>query len=216
MIRIAIIEDEPAELSALSRLVDSWSDGRCVGAFRTAESAIRQFDNSRPDLVIVDLGLPRMDGVACVWKLRGKHPGLPILVHTIESDISRVFQAIQAGAAGYLLKGVPSTILRQAVHDILAGGSVMTPSIARQVLGWFQRSPVVPPHAESLSQREHEVLKLLTRGYRNEEIATELQITTNTVKTHIRHIYEILHVHSRGELFARLLELGSPTDPDAG
>lgn len=211
MIRIAIIEDEPAELGALTRLVASWPDCHCVGAFRTAETALRQFTISPPDLAIVDLGLPRMDGVRCVWKLREKHPGLAILVHTIESDATRVFQAVQAGAAGYLLKGVSPEVLRQAVLDILAGGSVMTPSIARQVLGWFQRGTGTPARGESFSQREQEVLALLTRGYRNEEIAAELRITPNTVKTHIRHIYEILHVHSRGELFARLRNLGSRT-----
>jgi DNA-binding NarL/FixJ family response regulator len=206
MTRVVVVEDEPAECEALRAAVASWPGFSCVGAFRSAEAMLRQLDWLRPEVAIVDLGLPRMDGVRCVWRLREAQPGVAVLVHTIETDSTRVFRALQAGASGYLLKGVSSATLHTAVRDLLEGGSVMTPSIARHVVRWFQRLPVLPAAEPPLSAREQEVLALLTRGYRNQEIGTELRLAANTVKTHVRRIYEALRVHSRGELFARLRE----------
>lgn len=204
MTRIVIVEDEPTERVTLRTLVETWPGCTCVGAYGTAESLLHNLPATRPHVAIVDLGLPRMSGIRCVWKLKEHDPNIVALVHTVESRSAQVFQAIQAGATGYLLKGVPVTDLRRAVTDLLAGGSVMTPSIARHVLRWFQRPPPLPADAPPLSAREQQVLTLLTRGFRNDEIATELGMTVNTVKTHVRRIYDALHVHSRGELFARL------------
>lgn len=217
MTRIAIVEDDPSELDALRSAVGSWPDHRCVGAFRSGEALFRHLPEIRPHLVIVDLGLPRMDGVRCIYRLRMSDPEIVTLVHTVESDSTVVFQALQAGAAGYLLKGVSVGVLRQAIGDLMAGGSVMAPSIARQVLRWLQRVPAAPADRPSLTPRESQVLALLTQGFRNDEIAAELGTSLNTVKTQVRRIYEILHVHSRGELFARLRswEAGAASHPSS-
>ncbi|MBL9127319.1 MAG: response regulator transcription factor [Verrucomicrobiales bacterium] len=212
MTRIAIVEDEASELDALRSAITTWPDHRCVGAFRSAESLLRDLPEIRPDLVIVDLGLPRMDGIRFLYRLREIAPEITALVHTVESDSTVVFRALQAGAAGYLLKGVSVAALRQAIGDLMAGGSVMTPSIARHVLRWLRRTPTSPAGRPTLSPRERQVLALLTQGFRNDEIAIELGMSLNTVKTHVRRIYEDLHVHSRGELFAMLRQWDARTE----
>ena len=202
VIEIAVVEDEPHELSWLRRTIEDWQGFRCGGAFLDAESALKQIPRLRPSLVVVDLGLPRMDGIRCIWRLRSLLPGCEILVHSVETRVRQVFHAIQAGATGYVVKGATPPQLHEAVRILLAGGSVLSPCVARLVLKRFQISPGGSSPAAPLSQREMEVLWRLVRGYRNDEVGRDLGISVETVKTHVRHIYEALQVHSRSEVIA--------------
>lgn len=200
--RVAIVEDEPNDCGWLRRSVEGWPGFRCCGIFRDAETALRQLPRCDPDLAIVDLGLPRMDGIRCIWRLKEALPGCEVLVHSIETRTRQVFQAIQAGASGYVIKGATPEQLREAVQILLAGGAVLSPSIARMVVQRMQERPIGMAHPLPLSQRESEVLALLVRGYRNDEVARELAIAADTVKSHVRKIYQTLQVHSRAEVIA--------------
>lgn len=206
LINIAIVEDEPAELSTLRKTVEGWPGFRCSGAYLTAEAALKQIPLTNPDVVIVDLGLPRMDGIRCIWKLKQwfkrQERKCEILVHSIEKRPRQVVQAIQTGASGYLIKGTSPQDLLQAVQDSLNGGSWMSPSIARHVIQEIQKAPASLANHRPLTQRETEVLRLIARGYRNDEVAAELCISENTVKTHVKHICEALELHSRPKLIA--------------
>ena len=206
IINVAIVEDEPTELSELRQAVEGWPGFRCSGAYLTAEAALKDIPATHPDVVIVDLNLPRMQGLRLIWQLKQqfKRQGrkCEILVHSIETNQRQVVQAIQAGASGYLIKGASPQDLLQAVQDCLNGGSWMSPSIARLVIQELQKAPANLADHRPLTQRETEVLRLIARGYRNDEVAAELCISENTVKTHVKHICEALELHSRPKLIA--------------
>lgn len=207
---IAIIEDEPAEMESLRSAVES-GEFECVGAYRTAEGALKALPALQPRAVIVDLALPRMSGVRCIWELRRKLTHTEFLVHTVEARPQQVFEALQAGASGYLIKGAPAGVIREALREVIEGGSPITPSIARLVLKQFQSRPSVLDHEIRFSFRQDQVLTLLSQGLSNKEIARQLGLGINGVKSHVRVIYKALQVHSRWEFLRRY---GGQPDPE--
>lgn len=202
MIAVAIVEDEPNELSSLRQVVEKRPGFRCSGAFRTAELALKQIRLTKPDVIIVDLGLPRMDGIRFIWELKRTRPKCEILVHSVEAHPRKVFQALQAGATGYLIKGATAEEIGEAIHDVHRGGSPMSPSIARLVIKRLQGKAAKSPGELQFTQRQEEVLRLIVEGRTTEETSAEQCISKDTVKTHIRHIYEALQLHSRAEVIA--------------
>jgi DNA-binding NarL/FixJ family response regulator len=205
-ITVAIVEDDPLILDNLSRLIEETAGFRCVAVFPNAEQALLQIPRDPPDVVLMDLNLPGVSGVECVRRLKKFLPKLQILVLTVYEDSDKVFAALKAGAGGYLLKRTSPDKLLEAIRDIQQGGAPMSSHIARQVVQSFQRSARSTPEVETLSPREEEILYLVSGGYHNKEIASRLNISLETVRVHLRNIYEKLHVHSRSEAVVKLLQ----------
>jgi DNA-binding NarL/FixJ family response regulator len=205
-ITVAIVEDDPLILENLSRLIQETPGFRCVAVFPNAEQALLQIPRNPPDVVLMDLNLPGVSGVECVRRLKKLLPKLQILVLTVYEDSEKVFAALKAGAGGYLLKRTSPDKLLEAIRDIQQGGAPMSSHIARQVVQSFQRSARSTPEVETLSPREEEILYLVSGGYHNKEIASRLSISLETVRVHLRNIYEKLHVHSRSEAVVKLFQ----------
>ena len=207
-IRVAIVEDD----ESLRQIFGGWmrrSPGvELVGEFPDAESAIVGLDATRPEVVLVDIQLPGLDGIECVRRLKGVLGSTQFMMLTVYEDADRIFKALEAGAAGYLLKRTTQEELVEAIVELRNGGSPMTSAIARKVVQSFQRpTPVgVSPDMAQLSPREREILGLLAQGYLYKEIAAGLGISVPTVNAHIRNMYEKLQVHSRAQAVARFLK----------
>jgi len=166
--------------------------------FECRESTARILKNE-PDVVLMDINLPGMSGIECTRKLKARQPGLSIMVLTVYDDDEMIFESLKAGASGYLLKKTPPAKLLEAILELHNGGSPMSSRIARRVVQAFQAMGPSSKETENLSKREHEVLSYLVKGYRYKEIAETLFISIETVRTHLRNIYEKLHVRSRSE-----------------
>jgi DNA-binding NarL/FixJ family response regulator len=203
-IRVAIVEDDSLVRENLAELIEGTAGFNCVAACATAEEAWQKLPPIAPDVVLMDIHLPGRSGIACVEKLRRLSSRTQVIMLTIEEDSERVFESLKSGATGYLVKhSTPEEIL-EAIAEVHRGGAPMSGSVARKVVTAF-RQPAPPEAGDlKLSEREEEVLRLLARGHRSKEIADELGIGTGTVNTHIRHIYEKLHVRSRAEAVAKL------------
>jgi len=199
MIRIAIVEDNPEIRGELQEWVDSTPDYRCVCACADSESALVQFPDVKPDVVLMDIRFPEESGIADIARLKSLMPALQIIVVTVYRDRHLIFQALKAGASGYLLKRSSPEELLQAIAEVLSGGAPMTGEIARMVVEAFQKSAAEIPDSEELSAREMAVLELVARGLTNKEIGPELNIRYDTVRAHLRRIFEKLHVHCRTE-----------------
>jgi DNA-binding NarL/FixJ family response regulator len=180
------------------------ADGfRCVSEYDDAESTLTQLPQEKPSVVLVDINLPGMNGIECVRRLKPRLPGTQFVMVTVYEDANHIFNALSAGASGYLLKHMRRNELLAALKDVHAGGSPMSSQIARRVVQSFQRAGIESGNSDDLSPRENEVLELLARGYLYKEIATVLQISVETVNTYIRRIYEKLHVRSRAQAVAK-------------
>ena len=199
---VVLIEDHEAYRSSLEFFLNSSGRVDCR-SFQDAEAALSSLETHRPDIVIMDINLPGMDGIACTRKIKERWPAVQVLICTVHEDDEKIFDALRAGATGYILKRTSIDEIIEAIRQVLAGGSPMTPAIARRVVGSF-----VPPKLNeglnALSDREQEVLDLLVAGLRVKEIADKLFVSANTVRTHIRHIYEKLQVQSRVEAVNRV------------
>jgi DNA-binding NarL/FixJ family response regulator len=196
--RVLIVEDQARLRESLVALIDGTSGLSVVGSFGNMEAALQALGGARPDVALVDLGLPGMSGVDGVRLIRERSPATQALVLTVHDDDDHVFEAICAGASGYLLKDTPPARLVAAIQELGAGGAPMSPSIARAVVGMFRK--VAPqPTGEGLSPRELEVLTLLAAGNSYKTAANELSVSIDTVRFHVRHIYDKLHVHSKSE-----------------
>lgn len=204
-VRVAVVEDDAGLRESIELMLVRDPGCEPVGGFGTAEAAIATIPKLAPDVVIVDVNLPGLDGVECVRRLAALCPRAHFLVLTVFKDTDRIFAALAAGAVGYLLKPVPPDRLAEAVRDVFAGGAPITSSIARKLVTAFQQSPRPVDMGVSLSPREREVLEMLSRGLAYKEIAKELGIGYRTVHTHLEHIYQKLHVSSRAEAVARFL-----------
>jgi DNA-binding NarL/FixJ family response regulator len=208
LVKIAIVEDSAPVRENWARLINATPGFRCVELCATGEEALEKLPALRPDVVLMDVNLPGVSGIECTSRLKARLPATQILMITVYGDGARVFQALQAGASGYLLKREPPATLVAAIKDVLAGGAPMTSEIARKVIDTFRRPASGAVAQASLSERESEVLALLSRGFSNKEIATRLAISYDTVRTHLKSIYEKLHVRSRIEAAAKYLLAG--------
>ena len=208
MIRLAIVEDQPQTREGLATLLRGTEGCRVLGAFGSMEDALAALGPEAPDAALLDIELPGMSGIEGVRRLKQRFPSIQILMLTVFADNDHVFEAICAGASGYLLKDTPPNRLTEAVRELVAGGAPMSPEIARKVVGMFSR--VAPPRTEDhkLSPREVELLKLLAEGHSYKTAARALSISIDTIRFHIRNIYDKLHVHSKSEAVILALRQG--------
>jgi DNA-binding NarL/FixJ family response regulator len=210
MIDIAIVEDDVRLRSTLARLVDSTEGFCCVSQHPSAENALSELPVTRPDVVLMDINLPGMNGVDCVRRLKEILPGTQVVMLTVYENTNIIFSALTAGASGYLLKQSSPEQIVQAIRDVHAGGSPMTSHIARKVVASFQQIANPTNDYEKLSLREQQVLDLLAQGFLYREIAEKLSLSYATIHTHLRHIYDKLHVRSRTEAVTKhLQQMGS-------
>ena len=205
--RVAIVEDDRKAREIFVEWVNRAGGFRCVSDHGSAEDAIEVLPKDKPQVIFMDINLPGMNGVECVRKLKVILPEAQFVMLTVYEDSDHIFQALQAGATGYLLKRTPRAELVAAMRDVHAGGSPMTTNIARKVVKAFHQASQPQPVVAELSTRENEVLQLLAQGFLYKEIADTLNVAVPTVNTYIRRIYEKLHVRSRTEAVARFAHL---------
>lgn len=207
-IGVAIVEDQPQTREGLATLIRGTPGCRLVGAYGSMEEALVALGGAAPDVALLDIELPGISGIEGVRRLKQRFPSIQILMLTVFADNDHVFEAICAGASGYLLKDTPPARLTEAVRELVGGGAPMSPEIARMVVGMF--SKVAPPRTEEhrLSPREVELLKLLAEGHSYKTAAKALSISIDTVRFHIRNIYDKLHVHSKSEAVILALRRG--------
>jgi DNA-binding NarL/FixJ family response regulator len=202
---VAIVEDNDQLRATLARLINREEGFRCVHQYATAEAALAALPKDKPEVVLMDINLPGMNGVECVRKLKQLVPATQVVMLTAYEDTENIFNALAAGANGYLLKRAPREELLEALREVCRGGSPMTTHIARKVVQSFQKAGVSPQPTENLSTREQEVLDCLSQGFLYKEIAEQLGISYETVHTYIRRIYEKLQVRTRTEAVAKFL-----------
>ncbi len=204
-VSVAIIEDQREVREGLRTLIDGTSGFKCVSSFRTMEEALAGISTNPPDVILTDIGLPGMSGVEGIRILRERHKAIPIVALTVYDDDDDVFNALCAGASGYLLKNTPPARLLESLREVADGGGPMSPEVARRVIRLFRQFRP-PQRAEyHLSQQETEVLKLLVDGHHYKTAAKKLGISVNTVSFHLRNIYAKLEVHSKSEAVAKAL-----------
>jgi DNA-binding NarL/FixJ family response regulator len=204
-VHVWVVEDNDLLRPTLREVLDSEPGVRCPLAVRTAEEALQALSEGKvPEVVLMDLGLPGIGGVEGIRRLRAASPASQIIVLTVHEDNERIFDALCAGASGYLLKPAGADRVREAVRSVLDGGAPINARIARRVLGMFT-GRLRPRGDYGLTDREHEILELLTEGQSQKKIAATLDISTHTVDTHLRNIYGKLQVHSRTAAVAKAL-----------
>jgi DNA-binding NarL/FixJ family response regulator len=196
-INVVIVEDHEEIRKGYEFLINSSNDFSCTG-YTTAETAIENLHYDKPDVILMDVNLPGISGIEATKILKEKIPKIQILMFTIYENNEHVFDALEAGASGYILKQTKPAILLEAIQEIYNGGAPMSSQIAKMVVNSFQKKRIIEGEAE-LSERENEILRLLTAGYRNKEVAEKLSISLSTVKSHVYNIYQKLHVTSRVE-----------------
>jgi DNA-binding NarL/FixJ family response regulator len=198
-IRIALVEDKRSDRDKFLRLFNSSPDLVCVAVCSTAKEALQKIPPTRPQIILMDIGLPGLSGIDCIPHLKALIPELQIIMLTILEDHEVIFQALQAGAMGYLLKSTSEPEILQAIRDLHAGGAPMSGQIAREVVSFFHKTPAGPESKSKLTDRQQEILRFLAQGKAYKTIADALGISPHTVNTHIAGIYAKLHVHNRTE-----------------
>jgi DNA-binding NarL/FixJ family response regulator len=202
-LRVAIVEDDPRWRANLELLLGETEGLECVGSYSSGEAAVADLPRHRPQVVLMDINLPKMSGVECTRQLRALLPEVQIVMLTVYDDSDRIFQALQMGANGYLLKRASADEILQAIQDVHRGGAPMSAYIARKVVQSFQRQAAAPGPEQVLSKRESEVLSYVSRGYSDKEVAETLGLTAATVRSYLKTIYSKLHVHSRTQAIAK-------------
>jgi len=202
-LRVAIVEDDPRWRSNLERLLGETEGLECVGSYPSGEAAVADLPRRAPQVVLMDINLPKMSGVECTRQLRALLPEVQIVMLTVYDDSDRIFQALQMGANGYLLKRASADEILQAIQDVHRGGAPMSAYIARKVVQSFLQQPPPTRPDEVLSKRESEVLGYVSRGYSDKEVAEALGLTPATVRSYLKTIYGKLHVHSRTQAIAK-------------
>ena len=207
LIKVALVEDDAGLRDSLAGMLNRSGQFRCAGAFVNAESALSQIPKDWPEIVLMDINLPKMSGIECVAHLKALRPSVLIIMFTVYMDSDLIFKSLMAGASGFLIKRSSPAEILAALAEVHRGGAPMSSAIARKVVEYFQRKT---PYSEAsaLTKREQEILAHLAKGYRDKEIADMLSISVPTVRTHVRNIYEKLHVRSRAEAVAQFLMSG--------
>jgi len=210
-IQVALVEDDPNLRANLAAMLNSATGFKCQATYPDATAALRGIPANRPDVVLMDINLPGMLGTECVRQLKDLTPNLPVLMLTVYEDSEQIFKSLMSGATGYLLKRTPKDKLLEAIREVNDGGAPMSRQIARRVVQFFQKVNTLPTDVQKsavvvdLTEREKEVLEALAKGFSYKEIAGQLNISFETVRTHLRTIYEKLHVHSRTEAVLKYL-----------
>ena len=209
MTKIAIVEDNRVIRESLMEFVQTDPECECVYLCATSEEALREIPKRQPDIVLMDIQLPDISGIDCTAQLKQLMPSVQIIMVTVYEDTERIFKALRAGACGYLLKRCTPEELVQAIREVRQGGAPMSREIARKVIASFQEPATNVNEVEGLSPREHEILELLAAGFPNKQIAARLGLTDGTVRWHLRHVYNKLHVRSRMEAALKFLSTKS-------
>ena len=204
-IRVAIIEDQYEVREGLAVLINGTAGFKCAGNYRTMEDALLVLEKDPPDVLLTDLGLPLMSGTEGIRILKERHPHLPILALTVYNDEEDIFEALCAGASGYLLKNTSPARLLECVKEVLDGGAPMSPEVASRVIRLFREISPPAKAVYQLTPQETELLKLMVEGHNYKAAAARLGITINTVSFHVRNIYSKLQVHSKSEAVAKAL-----------
>ncbi len=202
-IGVSIVEDDPAVRKILVNWIQQAPDLRFVSQYSNPEAAVAHLPEEKPEVIQMDINLSGQSGIHCVYRLKGLLPSTQFLMLTVYEDADHIFDALRAGASGYLLKRTPREELIEGIRQVHAGGAPMTSYIARKVVQSFHPEPSSVQSPDVLSPREWEVLRLLARGFAYKEICQELNVSMSTVNTHVQRIYEKLHVRSRGEAVAQ-------------
>jgi len=202
-ISVYIVEDDAPAREILTEWMSQASGFKCVGAYGSVEQALEHLPVEKPSVVLMDINLPGVSGIEGVRRLKPMLPDAQFLMLTVYEDADHVFEALEAGAMGYLLKQTPRSELLASIKNVYAGGSPMTSNIARRVVQAFHRQDATVPESAKLSQREREVLELLARGYLYKEIMDSLNLSRGTLNTYVRRTYEKLHVRSRSQAVAK-------------
>jgi DNA-binding NarL/FixJ family response regulator len=205
MITISIVDDEKELRHSITTFVNGAPGFKCVSSYGSAEEALEGLPGDKPEVVLMDINLGGMNGIKCVERLKVLMPAVQVLMLTVYEDTDQIFKALAAGASGYLLKRSSPTKLLQAIREVHAGGSPMSSSIARKVVASFQKSEQTGKKQTHLSPREEAVLDCLAKGLTYKQIADQLEISIDTIRTYLRRIYEKLHVQSRTEAVAKYL-----------
>ncbi|HYG21150.1 MAG TPA: response regulator transcription factor [Verrucomicrobiae bacterium] len=206
-ITVAIVEDNGPMRDTLMQLIQDTPDMKCLGVCDTAAKALKQIPKLAPEVVIMDIRLPDRSGIECTARLKALLPETQILIYTVNEDNDQIFEALKAGASGYLLKSAAPAEIRESIIDIKLGGAPMSSEIARKVVQSFRQPEVVKnPELDQLTRREEEILALLAQGYVAKEIAQRLYLSYATVRTHLHHIYEKLHVSTKTEAVVKYLK----------
>ncbi len=198
-ITLAIVEDLDEVRDGLKNFISLSSDFKILDTFKTAEEALYDIPKLQPDIVIMDISLPGMNGIECIKQVKDKSPGTQFMMFTVYENDEKVFEALKAGASGYLLKNTGLVQLIESLKELYNGGSPMSANIARKLVTVFRDKEKIIGPVETLSPRENEILQLLSKGLLYKEIANQLSISVATVRQHIHHIYEKLHVQNRTE-----------------
>jgi DNA-binding NarL/FixJ family response regulator len=204
-LKVGIIEDQPKIREGLRSLIDGTEGYCCVGSFGSMEEALAKIDRELPNVLLVDIGLPGMSGIEGIRRLKDQHPGLAMLMLTVYDDDRRIFDALCAGACGYLLKKTPPARLLECLKEVVDGGAPMSPEVARRVVALFRE--IRPPEQADYQLTPHEIriLTLLVEGHNYKTAADELRVSINTIRFHMRSIYEKLQVHSKSEAVSKAL-----------
>ncbi|HLP76856.1 MAG TPA: response regulator transcription factor [Candidatus Paceibacterota bacterium] len=205
MTRVAIVEDNPTVRNYLSDLISGTAGYRCVCTCGSAEEAVIKIPETHPNVVLMDVHLPGETGIACTAFLRDKMPEVQVIMLTVYKDIETIFEALKAGACGYVLKRSNEQEILEAIAEVRAGGAPMTSQVARMVVRSFAQVSPETAGTNRLSPRESEILALVAKGLSNKEVANTLGISIGTVRIHLNHIYEKLHVRCRTEAAAKYL-----------
>jgi len=204
-IKVSIVDDNEGIRSSLAALIRRAPTLKLLGEYPDAETALKEIPTKIPDVVLMDINLPGLNGVECVRQLKAVLPKLQVLMLTVYEDNDSLFNSLKAGASGYLLKRTASARLLEAIHEVSTGGAPMTPQLARRVVQFFNAPAKEDPAVARLTPGEREFLDQLANGYAYKEIADRMKISIDTVRSYVRTVYEKLHVHSRTEAVVKYL-----------
>ena len=205
MIKVAIVEDNQVLAKSMEQLFDQTTDIRCVASIKNLLNVVSVFQKAKPDIVLMDIGLPDISGIEGVRTLKNNYDNMQILMFTVFDDDEKIFEAIREGASGYLLKKSRPQEIIDAIRDLDQGGSPMSPSVARRVIQFFQAGAPLKEEDYQLTTREKEILFALVDGLSYKKIADKYYLSVHTIRKHISNIYEKLHVHSKSQAVARVL-----------